>query len=69
MQSLAVAIFMYRVVTWKKQPAGMSAVFTERIVQPVKLLYKFVFLFSKEVTYRVYDEFSPDLVGAKTGEW
>ncbi|MDE6639703.1 MAG: WYL domain-containing protein, partial [Acetatifactor sp.] len=93
--------------------AGMSAAFSERIVQPVKLLYKsrawylhafcmerqayrffrlsrildcelldegieppplpeyqdtstqecckFVFLFSKEVTYRVYDEFSPDV--------
>lgn len=93
--------------------ASMSAVFSERIVQPIKLLYKsrawylhafcierqeyrlfrlsrildcelldegieppplpeyqdtstqeyckFVFLFSKEVTYRVYDEFSPDV--------
>ena len=94
--------------------ASMSAPFSERIVQPVKLLYKsrawylhaycterqayrffrlsrildcelldegiepaplpeyqdtldqeyekFVFLFSKQVTYRVYDEFNPDLV-------
>ena len=94
--------------------AGMSAPFSERIVQPVKLMYKsrawylhafctehqdyrffrlsrildcelldegielpplpeyqdtstqeyskFIFLFSKEVTYRVYDEFNPDLV-------
>ena len=94
--------------------ASMSASFSERIVQPVKLLYKsrawylhaycterqayrffrlsrildcelldegieppslpeyedtlnqeyekFVFLFSKQVTYRVYDEFNPDLV-------
>lgn len=94
--------------------ASMSAPFSERIVQPVKLLYKsrawylhafcterqayrffrlsrildcelldegidppslpeyqdtldqeyekFIFLFSKQVTYRVYDEFNPDLV-------
>ena len=94
--------------------ASISAAFSERIIQPVKLLYKsrawylhafcmerqayrffrlsrildcelldegiespplleyqdtstqeyckFVFLFSKEATYRVYDEFSPDLV-------
>ena len=94
--------------------ASMSAAFSERIVQPMKLLYKsrawylhafcmerqayrffrlsrildcellddgieppplpefqdtstqeyqkFVFLFSKEVTYRVYDEFSPEHV-------
>ena len=94
--------------------ASMSAPFSERIVQPVKLMYKsrawylhaycmerqeyrffrlsrilycelldegteppplpeypdastqgynkFVFLFSKEVTYRVYDEFNPDVV-------
>lgn len=94
--------------------ASTSAPFSERIVQPVKLLYKsrawylhaycterqayrffrlsrilecelldegiepaplpeyqdtlgqeyekFVFLFSKQVTYRVYDEFNPDLV-------
>ena len=94
--------------------ASMNAAFSERVVQPVKLLYKsrawylhafcmerqayrffrlsrildcelldegmdpppfpeqqdtssqecckFVFLFSKEVTYRVYDEFSPDVV-------
>lgn len=94
--------------------ASISAPFSERIVQPVKLLYKsrawylhaycterqayrffrlsrildcelldegiepaplpeyqdtldqeyekFVFLFSKQVTYRVYDEFNPDLV-------
>ena len=98
----------------KLQYAGMSAPFSERIVQPVKLMYKsrawylhafcterqeyrffrlsrildcelldegielpplsecqdtstkeyskFIFLFSKEVTYRVYDEFNPDLV-------
>lgn len=94
--------------------ASMSAPYSERIVQPVKLMYKsrawylhaycmvrqayrffrlsrildcelmdegiepaplpeyqdtlnqeyekFVFLFSKQVTYRVYDEFNPDLV-------
>lgn len=101
--------------------ASMRAPFSERIVQPMKLLYKsrawylhaycmerrayrlfrlsrildcelldegieppslpeyhdtstqeyskFIFLFSKEVTYRVYDEFNPDLVqGQENGD-
>ena len=29
---------------------------------PTQEYCKFVFLFSKEVTYRVYDEFNPDVV-------
>ena len=109
---LKIAVLKKRCV--KLHYAGMSAPFSERIVQPVKLMYKsrawylhafcterqdyrffrlsrildcelldegielpplpeyqdtstqayskFIFLFSKEVTYRVYDEFNPDLV-------